>query len=282
MEMTLHFKPENLQNNSGFTLIELLMVIILVAIVSVVAIDAIDTSINEGRFDETYQKMIRIRSAMIGNADVSESGTRTSFGFIGDIGGIPTAAQGILALVAQPAPALPVWALNSTVRFGIGWNGPYLSGGSTDTDYTKDAWGTAIAYNPTSNPSTLATLVSLGADRQAGGTGLNQDITLELPIEQRMANVSGFVCNHGGPFTGSNVDVELNYPNGAGVLLQNKVSLTAVAVGQFSFSSVPFGVRSISIYVPQKIGATITVGPVVITVDKINYLVPCEVIDVNP
>ena len=259
--------------SKGFTVIEILMAIVLISIVSLVAMDVINDTVSEGRFEETVSKMTAIQNAMIGDASVMEAGSRTSFGFLGDVGAIPTAAQGIAALVSQPTPALPAYAMNATARFGLGWNGPYLSNMSSGTDYTKDGWGNAFVYSPTASPPTL---VSYGANGVAGGTGLDQDITVNLPTEMRTATVNGFICSAGGPISSAS-SVTLYYPDGSGGLTTNTQALAAGVKGQFSFSTVPLGVRSISVTV----GAT-TVGPVLITIDKPNYMIPCNKIDINP
>lgn len=265
-------------SESGFTLIEALMVIVLTGIMAVVTLDVVGDTINESRFQSTMLKMRQIQNAMIGDPSIKENNTRTSFGFLGDVGAIPTAAQGIAALLSQPAPALPVYAVNSTARIALGWNGPYLSGGNSGTDYTVDGWGNALVYNAAASPPTL---VSLGSDGAAGGTGFAGDISLALSNELRIASVQGFICSRGGPFKLA-AQVELNTPNGAAILTQSLTSVTVANAGQFSFSSVPFGVRSLTVYIPTKAAPTTTLGPVVLTIDKPNYLVPCNAIDVNP
>ena len=279
MQMTLPSRKPHTADHSGFTLIEILMVLMLIAIMSTLGIELIADSTNEAKFEETLSRMRQVQNAMIGDPNIREAGIRTSFGFLGDIGAIPTAAQGIAALTAQPAPALPVYAINATVRFGFGWNGPYLSQSSTGLDYTQDGWGRTYTYSPAANPPTF---VSLGADGAVGGTGFNQDITFTLSNELRTTTVNGFICDNAGPFTGANAQVEMNYPNGAAVLTQSLATLTAVDKGKFSFASVPLGVRSITAYIPSKAGATTTVGPVLITVDRPNYVVPCNQLDINP
>jgi general secretion pathway protein G len=264
------------RNQEGFTLIEILMVILLVAIVSVVATDVISDTANEARFEQTVQKLNQIRDAMIGNPNLRENGARTSFGYLGDVGGIPTLAQGIAALTTNPGVPVAGYAINSTVRIGIGWNGPYLSGGTTGTDYTTDAWGTTIDYS-----AAAGTLTSYGANKVAGGTGYDQDIVVAMPTEQRVSTVRGFICDRGSVFSAL-AEVELNYPNGSGVLTQASDPVTVAEAGQFSFANVPFGVRSITVYRPSKAGATSTLGPVVLTIDKPNYNVPCNMVDINP
>ncbi len=248
------------------------MVVALMAIVGAVTIGLISSSVDETRFNETSAKLKHIRDAMIGDVHIQEANTRTSFGFLGDVGAIPTA---ITDLVTNPT--LPAFAVDQTVRFGIGWNGPYLIGAPNE-DFTTDAWGRAIVYAPAAVP---ATLTSLGADGTTGGTGLNEDIVVTLPTELTTATVSGFVCQSKGPFILS-AQVELNYPNGSAVLTQSEVLVAPADKGYFSFASVPFGVRSITIYVPSKAAPTQTIGPVLMTIDHPNFVVPCNLIDVSP
>ncbi len=274
--MTLRSVPK--KNQHGFTLIEILMVIALIGILAVATLDLVTDTLNQSRFEATVAKMQQIQNAMIGNIAITENNVRTSFGFLGDVGAIPTASQGILSLISQPSPALPVYAVNSTVRFGIGWNGPYLNGANSGSSYTTDGWGNAFVYNPTANPPTL---VSYGSDGAAGGTGFAQDLTVTLSNQLVSATVQGFICNHGAPFT-SAAQVELNYPNGSAVLTQSLLSVTVAAAGYFSFSNIPLGVRSITVYQPTKASPTTTLGPVIITIDKPIYLVPCNAIDINP
>lgn len=262
------------RNRSGFTLIEVLMVITVVSILAVISIAVIPDTVSESRFNQTVAKMNQLRNAMIGNPEIREGTTRTSFGYLGDVGAIPALISDLLAIPG----GVGAYAVDSTARFGLGWNGPYLSGANTAADYEKDAWGTTIVYTPGGSPPTL---VSYGANKVAGGTGFDQDITVNLPTELTTASVSGFICQGGGPFT-SNAEVELNYPGGTGSLSQVQINLVPANNGQFSFASVPMGVRSISVYVPSKAAPTKTIGPIVITVDKLNVAVPCNLIDVSP
>ena len=271
-----------LTDRRGFTLIEILMVIALISILSVVSTEVLTDSLTESRFEATTAKMNQIKNAILGDSLIKEVTTRTSFGFTGDIGAIPTAGQGIAALIAKPA-ALPTYSVNTAARIGLGWNGPYLTAANSGSNFTVDGWGNAFVYSPGASPPTL---VSLGADGVVGGTGLNQDITVNLPIQESLATVSGFICQSAGPFA-SNADVQLNYPNGAGALTPlatSLKSLTSTDQGSFSFASVPFGVRSITIYRPNIGTATpaTTLGPILITVDRPNFVVPCDRIDIAP
>ena len=263
-----------IRKSGGFTLIEVLMAVLVITILAVVSITLLPDTIDESRFNQTIAKMNQIRSGMIGNPDIREGSTRTSFGYLGEVGAVPTSISNLLTLPG----GVTAYAVNSTVRLGIGWNGPYLTSVNSGSDYTKDAWGTSFVYTPGASPPTL---ISFGADGIAGGTGYNQDITVTLPTELTAAKVSGFICQGGGPFTAT-AQVELNAPSGVGVLLQSEVNLVPADKGQFSFTSVPMGVRSITVYIPSKAAPTQTVGPILITVAQPNLVVPCNLIDISP
>lgn len=259
----------------GFTLIEAIMVIVLIGILSALTISVLDTSIDEARFDATVAKLKQIRNAIVGDPAVKQGNVRSSFGFLGDIGAIPTTGQGLAALLSNPG--LPAWSINTTARLGIGWNGPYLIGGEAGTDYTIDAWGNGLVYDGASVPPSI---LSFGSDGVAGGSGFAQDIQVTMPVETRLATVHGFISNGGAPYLLS-ADVELNSADGDGALTTSTASITSVDKGYFSFANVPLGQRSITVYSPSKVAATKTVGPVVITVESPNFMVPSTTLDLN-
>lgn len=273
MALTEYVEQAMKSRSEGFTLIEVMMVVVLISILSVASIELISQTLNENRFQDTVNKMRQISNAMMGDPSLKENGARTSFGFLGDIGAIPSAGQGIAALLTNPG--LAAWAVNSGAGFGLGWNGPYLHGGNSGTDYTNDGWGNAIVYDPAANPPTLT---SYGSDGVAGGTGLAQDIVVTLPSTMTLATtVTGYVTNHYSAYTGD-VTVTLNKPNGSGVLVSPTYHI-ADSSGFFTFANVPFGTRSISAFITV---SSKTLGPIVITVDKPNYTVPPGVLDTNP
>ena len=76
--------------------------------------------------------------------------------FLIDTGRYPSDAEGLGALVTAPAGM-------------VGWNGPYLRDGKLPAD----PWGGAFIYVLEGGE---VRVVSLGADGQAGGTGLDADI----------------------------------------------------------------------------------------------------------
>lgn len=267
---------------SGQSLIELLMVIALLSILAVVSTNIISDTLNESRFVETKLKLLTIRKALVGDPTLTEAGVRSNFGYQGDIGGIPSAVQGLAALWSNPG--LPPYAMDSSSRIGLGWNGPYLDNTSAGIDYTVDGWGNPFVYNPGANPPTV---VSLGANGVAGGTGYDQDITMELPANVTTATVYGVIVKNQAPWNDT-AEIYLNEPNGSGTLQTTcapaicpPATTSSGNNGAFSFSGVPIGIRSITIYVPSKAAATQTLGPIVFSVTSNRYLIPAKMLDLG-
>ncbi|WP_230983739.1 type II secretion system major pseudopilin GspG [Caulobacter rhizosphaerae] len=77
--------------------------------------------------------------------------------FHSDVGRYPTAAEGLRALVTEPAEA-------------EGWTGPYLKSASV----LKDPWAGDILYRVVDDQG--FEVVSLGSDRKTGGTGTKRDL----------------------------------------------------------------------------------------------------------
>lgn len=267
----------SLATAKGFTIIELLMGLAVVAIVSTMAIDLLTGSVEEERFTETVNEMKNIRDALIGNPDALDLGSRTRFGYLGDVGDLPTTAQGLAALLTLPT-GVSSYAFSSTANYGIGWNGPYVQVSDPGTSIINDAFGTAYVYtNDGINPPTL---VSRGADATAGGTGLDQDITITLSTELTFATVDGYILNNGAPFSGT-ATIELYQPDGDGDLLTDSVSIDSTSSGHFQFTSVPFGIRSVKVSIPDNTNPSAVIGPALVMVDKPQVMINSDSFDVG-
>lgn len=257
----------------GMTLIELMMSIAIAAVLAYVSIQLVSDTFNEDQFEQTRQKMLVIRNAMVGDPTVLSGNTRTQYGFLGDIGQLPTAAQGLGALTSQGS--LPTYSQDPTWHIGSGWAGPYLKTGDTGTDYTKDGWGNAFLYSPTASPPVL---VSKGAP---SGTGFTGSITMQLPSNVYQSQVHGFINNSGSVWSNS-AQVVMAYPS-QGVLVQATASVGPSDNGHFSFSSIPMGVRALNIYIPSVASPTELIGPLLTNVSGANYLIPIRQTDItNP
>lgn len=263
----------------GFTLIEVLMVIVLIAILGGGSLALFSTSLEEAKFDATYKEMLQLRKALIGDLEnTSVEGERVRFGYLGDLGAVPNDSQGLRALYSLPASVNP-WTVDASGKIGLGWNGPYIIS-STDNDFAKDAWGRDYIY---STAGTTPYLLSYGADGVAGGTGTDADISVEIPRNIRSATVTGQLIQSGSVYNGS-AYVELFYPasDGTGTMNTEVATLSSGGMGRFTFSNVPFGVRSVKISIPDITTPAIKMGPITFAVDNENYFIKSNFLEINP
>lgn len=254
------------------------MVIAIIGVLATMSITTIQGTIDDSRFQDTAERLKQVRVAMIGDANIIVNGARTSFGYLGDVGALPSTAQGINALLAVPG-GVGTWTVSTAQKIGYGWNGPYLTSAQAGANFLNDSWGRAIIYSSTANPPTLT---SYGADGAAGGTGTNSDIVVQLPPTFSTSTVYGFLTQNTSAYIGL-AQVEIFYPNGSGALTSTMVTLNSGAAGggQFTFANIPFGARSLAVYIPSKAAPTQTLGPSAITVDNARYVVPANLTDLG-
>jgi len=139
--MKRQYRP--LTSQSGFTLIELAVVILLIGGIVALAANNIVGAKNKSNY-----KLAQTQLNLLVQK-VSE--------YQSDVGSLPESME---ALVKAPSNA-------------DGWLGPY-----TNEKQLKDPWGIAIEFR---NPGTDADfeLVSLAADKKAGGEGVDKDIVVK-------------------------------------------------------------------------------------------------------
>ena len=142
--------PER-SRRAGYTLTEMLVVIGIIALIAAVLAPAL-----VGQMSRARAKAARIQ------LDTVVSAVET---FSDDVGRYPTNEEGVAALLKQPAGS-------------EGWLGPYLRGDKAG----KDPWGQTFLYE-LSEDGLHFKVRSLGADRRAGGTGANADLTAPADIE---------------------------------------------------------------------------------------------------
>ena len=266
-----------IQKAYGFTLVEVLMTILLISILTVLSISEVQDTVEEDYFESTLQEMKEIRKSLIGDVEKTQGGKRSDFGYLGDVGSLPSAAQGIAALLTNPV-GVSAFSVNTTYRIGSGWNGPYLSSGSLSQDWTTDAWGNAYVYDPSTSP---ATLTSKGADGATGGVGINQDIVIQIPSGLQTSTVTGVIRENNGVFS-SDAEVVVRYPDGSGGLTSSKDTLVAADNGKFVFNNIPLGRRSIHVYIPSEASPTVAdVGPMEVLVEKGEQLVAVTKTDIS-
>jgi general secretion pathway protein G len=133
------------QAELGFTLVEMLVVITLISLVMGLVGPRVLSYLTESKVKTAKIQIESIESAL----DL----------YFLDAGRYPTTSEGLGALVAPTGS-------------GAVWNGPYLKGSVIPTD----PWGTPYVYRSPGQHGAYD-IVSYGADKQEGGTGVQADIT---------------------------------------------------------------------------------------------------------
>ncbi|MBM3725810.1 MAG: type II secretion system protein GspG [Acidobacteria bacterium] len=132
------------KNRRGVTLIEMLVVVTIIALFSALVIPRL---------------LSRGDTARITAARAQLNGFMTALGaYKLDTGLFPTTEQGLTALRMRPQ------GLNQ-------WQGPYLP-----QDVPVDPWGRPYLYKYPGEHGDEPDIVSLGADGQPGGEGINADV----------------------------------------------------------------------------------------------------------
>jgi prepilin-type N-terminal cleavage/methylation domain-containing protein len=212
----------NQANHRGFTLIEVLMTIVIIGILAAVAMRSVQSSIDGSRVRETQDEMDELIVAIAGNPDLYNNGMRSDFGYVGDVGALPSSLDD---LVTNPGGYTT-------------WRGPYVSRRFTqDTDgFKKDAWGNNYTF------SGGITLASTG-----GGVTAMTKSAAPAATDLTTTPIAGTITDAAGNPPGDSsvaISISLTYPDGAGG--STTTSTNPSAGGAFSFSNVPVGVRSLT------------------------------------
>lgn len=145
------------RQNGGYTLIEIVVVIVIIGILSSLTLKSLRTTGDIARTEETRKELDRLARAIIGQPAINNSGSRSNYGYLGDIGALPPNLE---ALFQNPGGLAT-------------WRGPYIRddfySDSTSRNFKKDAWGVNYIY------SGGLTLSSTG-----GGTTLTRQIAPSL------------------------------------------------------------------------------------------------------
>jgi len=132
-----------LDADAGYTLTEMLVVVAIIGLIAAVLTPNLMGQLGRAR----------AKSAQLQLESVA-AGVEM---FRSDVGRYPTEAEGLKALLVQPADV-------------EGWTGPYVKSAST----LKDPWASPILYRETGKET--FEVVSLGSDHEAGGSGTRRDL----------------------------------------------------------------------------------------------------------
>ena len=212
----------------GFSLIELAVVIIVIGILAAVAMRSATTAVDDIRHSRTEREMQMLADAVVGDPDITSSGIRSDFGYIGDNGSFPPDLD---ALAENPGG----W---------ITWDGPYIATGFTQdsTGFKLDEWGSPYAYSggimiaSTGSGSTITRKIA--------------DATADYLLNRFTGRVSDINCTTPGALFEDSIDVVVTVPDGVGSM-KNK-TYKPDSTGYFALDSLPAGTHALRvIYVPE-------------------------------
>lgn len=230
-----------MNNRNGFTLVEVIVILVVLAILAAIAIPVALKIFERTAEDATREELANLKKAMIGDPQKLQSTFRSDFGFLGDIGRIPSNLDELLT-----QGSLSAFTFDSSKQAGAGWKGPYITGaaaGEAAEDFKKDQWGNSYTYSDadfTNANSQLADgkITSAGPD---GVFGTADDIVLEILKNETSATVRGKVKDTAAVGLEA-VPVEF-YSAVNGTLTTTTANTDAN--GEYAFSSVPFGPRAV-------------------------------------
>ncbi|MFQ5881107.1 MAG: carboxypeptidase regulatory-like domain-containing protein [Candidatus Methylomirabilales bacterium] len=253
---------KDLRSQKGFTLIEVILILILIGILAALAVNLLANSLDQSRFDETFKEMNTLSKAMTGNPELLNAEVRSDFGFVGDMGGRPTALTGLLQ-----QGGLPAWTVYDTdLGTGTGWRGPYIDDQTDDGGTflaTLDGWGNAYGYNAATGQVT-----SNGSDGAAGGTGFAADFTVPETSLITTGNVNGRVIDHlGNPVRSTTVTIR--HPDPASLGTATDTTATTNSDGSFSVTGIPIGKHRIQVIVGTE------------TIKKVVAVLPNQTVNVT-
>ena len=149
-----------LVRQAGFTLLELLVVVLILSAIAFAALDSLQADTNHVRFDDTRNRLIMMRDAIIGPRNVVVNGQPVVAGFVADVGRLPRCVQELIEREVDcdndtvTDPESPrAWVGDSSLGTGLfsGWRGPYVSAireQSSGLAVFRDGWGNDLAGAP--------------------------------------------------------------------------------------------------------------------------------------
>ena len=207
-----------LRVKGGFTLLEIIVVVGIISLMVGILIPMVYKIWEAQEIDTTKENMQKLKEAMVGNPVQINSGARSNFGFVGDLGQLPP-------------------TLDALISYGP--YGPYLSGGFDPQSFKQDAWGYNLIYAYTTDAFSRrdsATITSLGSDNAVGGTETAADIQITidsnevLPASIISCNVLvRYVTAPTTTFT-ANISVHITYKNGEGIDVEQPPFVSPVTV----------------------------------------------------
>ncbi len=213
---------QQIWRSRGFTLIEILMTIVVIGILATVALRSLQSGIDQSRVRETQEEMDELVMAIEGNPGLYANGLRSDFGYVGDVGTVPSTLDNLMTNPGSYAT----------------WKGPYMGRRFTqDADgYKRDAWGNLYTF------ASGITISSTG-----GGTTAMTKSAASVSTDLTSTPVIGTITDAAGNPPGDSsvaITVRITYPNGTGST--TSATTTPNNGGAFSMSGIPIGNHTIT------------------------------------
>jgi prepilin-type N-terminal cleavage/methylation domain-containing protein len=222
---------EVMQTNNasdGFTFVEVVIVVIIIGVLASFAMKSAAKLSVSAKKEQTQQEMSALARAITGNEQLQNSGVRSDFGYLGDIGSLP---PNLSALMTNPGYAT--------------WRGPYVSNEVLQIadDFTRDAWGVGYGYSKDS-----LYIVSTGSG-EAIFHWLGESIGALLH-NRLTGNIFDMDGTPPGTTYSDSIAIALVMPDGLGSTVTQ--TTTPSGGGYFSIDSIPVGVHQLVIvYSPE-------------------------------
>lgn len=212
----------------GIVAIEIMVVVVVLMLAVSIAVPLFLNREDINRNNITYKKIVVIKQAIVGDPLRIVENSRSSFGFVGDLGVLPSNLNELFIQGTYPG-----FSVSNNVWFG--WRGPYIDNTAmSNGNYVAllDAWGNPIVYDTTGWPVGPVVIRSSGPD---GVSGNNDDIYIpgnrdfEIYENEVRNYVSGTFKERvsKNPITSyDNKQLNIHYPDGDATLEERNIIIT--------------------------------------------------------
>lgn len=150
----------------GISILEVVVALAVITTVVVLIAPVLAGMTRRNGENSTREQEKAIHQAIFGDPG------RGVFGFIGDLGRLPTSLTELEDRGTLPAFHTSSGGVPHVANVGYGWNGPYLSGVFSNSDLATDPWGQAYSFS--TSGANAGRVISGGPD---GAIGTSDDIS---------------------------------------------------------------------------------------------------------
>jgi type II secretory pathway pseudopilin PulG len=109
-------------SRNGFTLIDIIIILAVFGALMGAMVPLTIKMVHKKRELQTVDELEKLRVAISGNALIVLSESRAKFGYLGDMGNLPSSLEDLYKKGSQP-----VYSFDITKKTGAGWDGPYIA-----------------------------------------------------------------------------------------------------------------------------------------------------------